>query len=302
MDRILTEFALKSLVVTLSFLSLTGFSEGYPRKKTVAYQSYQANNSQTLKTTVRPAPSPAAQTKFFGNFEVRPAWDTLHGTFNSENSAELGVDLKTWRLSYEQDIDTEATNGTNPHNPILQDSFLRVKFPNLWTNGDTGFTDEFRAYFPVNEEARDHGMVTIIRNGFILTHKISPYVSFTLMEAPMIHAYSDAGAETTSGPVANPIFENRNVVAFDFNLSQTVTFSMPLHFYAKKYRDYRSGAKNNADWAPSLFIWPELRWAANPNLTLGTAYRTNSFFNVDETGTVPGDGGGAFQAIIGVSF
>lgn len=288
MARIQTDFAIKLIVCSLFVFARLGLPEGYPRK-----------SSTELKTTTRQSVPDA---KVFGNLEIRPQWDTLKGSFNSENWAELGLDFKKWKLSYSQDIDTQSTLDSSPSAPIIQDGHIKLKVPNAWTNGDTSFTEEFRAYLPTNTERRDAGMVTMFRNYFTLSQTFSKYVSFAFTEAPIIHVYSDSGVTTTKGAAANPIFENRAILEFDFNLSKTVSFAMPLHFYTTKYRDYMVTAKQNASWEPSLFIWPELRWAINPNFTLGTAYRTNSFFNVDETGTVPGDGGGVFQAIMAVSF
>lgn len=212
------------------------------------------------------------------------------------------MDLGAWRLSYNQDIDTQSTQAETPHAPIIQNGHLKVRLPNVWASGATSFTEEFRGYFPTSTLSRDAGMVTELRNYFSFTHKISPSVSFSLSEVPMLHVYNDAGYTSAQGTFANPIFENRGILSFDFQLSPTVSFSMPLHFYVRKFRDYLASAANNAEWQPLLFLWPELRWSLTPNFTLGTAYRTNSLFTVDETGTVPGEGGGAFQGIVGLSF
>lgn len=290
-----------SFFLCLLTIPLVGTAQGYPRRRNVSYPFY-SNSNTTLKTTARPLPSPS---KLFGALELRPSWDTLRGTFNSENSAQLGLNLNTWQVSYNQDIDTTASGAQTPdvaHSPIIQDGHLKVVVPNLWTDGTTSFTNEFRGYFPTNSQRRDAGMMTALRNYFIFTHRFSPTVSFSFIEAPILHVYSEAGTDSPTGSSANPVFENRNIVSFNMNLGPTVTLSLPLHFYATKHRDYKPTAANNAEWTPAFFAWPELRWAVSSNLTLGTAYRTNSFFKVVETGTVPGDGGGAFQGILAVGF
>lgn len=249
---------------------------------------------------MRPAPAP--QSKTFGGMELRPGVETSEGAFASENSLWLGMSFPSMSLSYNQDIDTAASNTEDSGTPIVQDGHVKFKFDNIWTDGRTGFHDELRVYAPTNSAKRDKGMVTAIRNYFKLTHKVSPYATMFFAEVPILHLYSDAGAITPEGAAANPSFENRMIFGFDFAVNDHVTFSIPIHFYTTKYRDFAEGAKLNDEWDPSLFFWPEINWRVNGGpVNLGIAYRSNNLTKVTTEGT-SSDFNGVFQGIFGVSF
>jgi hypothetical protein len=214
----------------------------------------------------------------------------------------LGMKFRTWSLNYNQDIDTAASNTPDSGKAVIGDGHVKAKFDDIWTDGKTGFGYELRVYAPTNEAKRDAGMVTAVRNYFKLSHKISPVVTLGFAEVPIFHFYSDAGVAGATGPGANPSFENRMILGLDFALSELVTFSLPLHFYTTKYRDYVAGASNNDSWSPNLFFWPEFnfRFTGSP-IYLGVAYRSNNLTKVDDKGTTS-DFNGVFQGVLGVTF
>jgi len=219
------------------------------------------------------------QASAFGSIDLAPSWNLEADSFHTENSAELGVQINpNTKLSYVQYVDTNLHDPENPDrglDPTLNDGFLKAKFMNLWVSKDelTSFDYEPRIYFPIHKPKREAGMITIIRNNFKVKRKLSKGATFSVIETPILHIYNKAGHEDT----ANRIFENRVQLGFDVDLSSKWSLSLPLQFFASKYRDFEPQATLNGEWDYFLGIYPELSYAVSSSLSLGIAYYSKNF-------------------------
>lgn len=138
-----------------------------------------------------------------------------------------------------------------------------------------------RIYLPTADYDQAAGMLTLVRNYVTLTKKVSDKISVTLIEMPILEAYSRAGTVTATGASANSIFENRVYLIGDFKLSSKFSLSVPLMFHQTRFADFQAGAKNNASWALLLWSYPELTYALTDNTSLGFAYYSGNLLEED---------------------
>lgn len=265
----------------------------------------RARTSRTSLHAKKEEPS----ANLFGNLEVRPSISTTDGTFTSENCGELGIAFSpTKKLSYVQEVESEDQKGTQ--HPYLADGWFRLRLNELWKDKESGvtFSDQVRVYLPTLAAKKDAGMIFSLRNYFIFSYSSAPF-SFTFMEVPVVHFYSDGGSLDSKGKdVANPLFENRVILGPKFQISKSLSLEVLTHFYLRKYQDYAVGAKNNDLFLPDLWMNPELTYSATDNFYLGVGYRTNNFLSrvteTEDTSYSLADdfGHGVFQFIAGISF
>lgn len=244
---------------------------------------------------------------------VRPTWFQNEPTFHLENTAEIGFKIGDHTtLSYAQDFNSnespagrlsEAGNFT----PVLQDGFLRMRFKNIRKSDDGLFTfsDQLRVYLPTAATKRDAGMLTAIRNYFVLNRSITPSFDFTFYECPILHVYDRDGAKNAKGDkVANPIFENRIILEAGLKPWSNVSIGIPLNFYLTRYRNFGDDAKLSGEWEPTLTFSPNVEWEIVPLVTLGFWYETGSLTQKTDFGVQWSDGqkSGYYQGYVRLAF
>jgi hypothetical protein len=237
---------------------------------------------------------------------MRPTLGTRKGNIGTENSYELSwwVNPKE-RVSFGESVFT-VPGPDKSQSLSMGDGFLRYQWREFKKNEVTGLTTtaEVRANLPLSKASRDAGVITAIRSTFILAMPITPTTRFEFRETPIIYFFKGPGHESSSGPVAHPMVENRISIGPVFTLSPTLTLSTPLNFSLIKYNTYSAGASHNKELLPDLSFYPELDWQANSHLYLGLAYRTEAFIIRDQIGMVLNNtaGNGSMQFVLGLSF
>jgi len=223
-----------------------------------------------------------AQNKFqkiFGVLDVRPS-AVLKGedTFRFENSAEVGYQLNPkFQVLYHQDFTM------NLYNPATQSGVQGVGlqamdgfidwFREAWMesqDGSISLSYEGRLYVPLAATRRDAGMITALRNYFILGKKLSNGVSVNLIEAPILHFYD----QPSYLGKANPAFENRLGIQLAYKFQEKWSFSLPLLWSATQLRTVSQSTGSRLDH----FVWinPEISYAADSHYTLGLGYYDNT--------------------------
>jgi hypothetical protein len=240
---------------------------------------------------------------------LRPTWYQSEPTFEMQNTVELGIKFNSkFALSYVQDFSTNVSKTgdlaqAGDFTPVWYDGFLRLNFSKVSESDDKlfSYSDQVRVYFPTNDEKRDAGMLTILRNYFVFDRTISKSLNFTFYEVPILHIYDRAGSTNAAGkPVANPILENRIILEPSVKLSSSVTLGLPLNFTVVKFRDFQEKAEKNAEWVPSLTFSPWIEWQISDPLLLGFYYETASVADKTDGGLVWTDGqkSGYYQAYL----
>lgn len=241
-----------------------------------------------------------------GIFEVRPTLATRKGNFSTENFYEVSWWLKPdKRLSFGESFFT-APGPNKSHAVSMGDGFLRYQARDVKKNEVTGMTVslDVRANLPLSQVSRDAGMLTALRSTVLIMMPITETVRFEFRNTPILYFFKAAGHESSSGPVAHPVAENRTSLGPVINLSQSVVLMAPLNFSLMKYRYYRPGASHEGELQPDLSFSPEVDWTVNPNLYLGLAFRTESLMMRDQMGMILSNtaGSGYLQFVMGLSF
>jgi hypothetical protein len=233
--------------------------------------------------------------KFVGVLDVRPT-ASLKGqdSFRFENSVEIGYQFSpVFSLVYHQDFWTNLYNstlagGSDGIGLQPQDGFFDWYRDRVLESSDKtlSLSYEGRLFVPTMASRQQAGMITALRTYFILGKKLGETVSLNLVEAPIIHAYSQA----SHGGKANPLIENRIGLQVSFNLSKELSFTIPLSWSATKMR---SAPGNKSSNAVEHFVWvnPELSYAVNSNYSFGMGYYdTTSLISSDLSSFQIGEG------------
>ncbi|NBV50034.1 hypothetical protein EBR78_02300 [bacterium] len=241
-----------------------------------------------------------------GIFEVRPTLATRKGSLGTENFYEISWWLKPdKRLSFGENFFT-APAPNKSQSVSMGDGFLRYQARDVKKNEVTGMTVsvDVRANLPLSQASRDAGMITALRSTVLIAMPITTSVRFEFRNTPILYFFKAAGHESSAGPVAHPVVENRTSLGPVINLSQSVVLMAPLNFSLMKYRKYRPGASHEGELQPDLSFSPEVDWTINPNLYLGLAFRTESLMMRDQIGMILSNtaGSGYLQFVMGLSF
>jgi len=241
-----------------------------------------------------------------GIFEVRPTLATRKGNLSTENFYEVSWWLKSdKRLSFGESFFT-APGPNKSHSVSMGDGFLRYQARDVKKDEVTGMTVsvDVRANLPLSQASRDAGMLTALRSTVLIMMPITENVRFEFRNTPILYLFKAAGHESSSGPVAHPVAENRTSLGPVINLSQSVVLMAPLNFSLMKYRHYRPGASHEGELQPDLSFSPEVDWTVNPNLYLGVAFRTEGLMMRDQMGMILSNtvGSGYLQFVMGLSF
>lgn len=214
--------------------------------------------------------------KFVGTVDIRPS-DVFKDTdsFRMENSVSLGYRFPSrFQVLYQQELWSNLSSSPSlPGGPqgsiFARDGFFSMTSDKFWKSEDESWfaTYEGRAYLPTFSVRRDAGMLTAIRNYFTLGKKLSPLVTVTVTEAPIVHIFS----QNAFNGKANPIFESRFQLKATVNLTSQLTFGLPLIWQRTKMRE-SLGASKSGIWDNYIWINPELFYAIDSHYTVGMAY------------------------------
>lgn len=252
-----------------------------------------SNDLQTLKTIQQK--SETESQGLIGIVDLRPTGSFKgQDSFRFENSVDLGYQITpTFQVLYHQDFwanlyNSNLLGGPEGFGVVAQDGFLNWFQERVTENrsGSVALHYEGRLYAPTAASRREAGMITALRNYLILETKLNDVVTLNLVEAPILHAYSQA----SSGGEANPIFENRVGVHVRLNLSEKVRLNIPLNWAATKKR-VAPGNLYSDQIRHFMWINPELSYRATENYTVGVGYYdTTSLINSDFTAFQIGEG------------
>lgn len=233
--------------------------------------------------------------KWLGVLDFRPT-ASLKGqdSFRFENSAELGYQFSpSFSVAYHQDFWTNLYNsslvgGSEGLGLKAQDGFFDWYRDRVLESSDKtlSLSYEGRLILPVMSSRREAGLLSALRTYFIIGKKFSEFVTVNLIEAPIIHAYS----QSSHNGKANPLFENRVSLQVALNLSKNLGFSLPLSWSATKMRKAPGASSSDA---MDHFVWinPELTYSVDSNYSVGMGYYdTTSLIRSDFTAFQIGEG------------
>ncbi len=234
----------------------------------------------------------APTSKAVAGVDIRPSWDPATGVLRSEDSVELGYQFRPGRqVTYVQAFNTHLTTPGSEQRfgSKLDRGYIRTSLSKLAEDASLGLSLSYqnRIYLPTADYDQAAGMITLVRNYVTLTKVISDRVSVSLVEMPILQAYSRAGTVGATGASANSIFENRVYLIGYFKLSSKFSLSVPLMFHQTRYADFQAGAKNNAAWTLFLWTYPELTYSLTDTTSLGLAYYSGDLLKAEgwKTGT-----------------
>lgn len=234
---------------------------------------------------VAPVSKPA---KWIAGIEIRPSFVIPGDEYNTQNYAQMGYQLGSGaQFVFRQEFRTNLYNpklapGGDGMHLSTDDAFFRARVNDVYAlTGSLSLNYEGRLYLPTNAQKRDAGMITAMRNYARFRAKLSPTLSLFVEEIPILHAYSQPGAIVRGKAEANPIVENRVVLAAEWVFASQWKLFFPLTMRSTRYRDYAPKAKHNDAWAHKLYFWPEVVYALSPTLSLGAAFMTESLVKAD---------------------
>ncbi len=260
----------RNLLATLALLAASGGAVG-----------------DTAPSVVAAVPAPVAPaSSLIGVLDLRPSYLPGVGGGYSENLLEVGYKFNsTYSVSYAQFFNTNIYDPTTGPDEggvrlTLPGSFIRTRANKVLQSGDFNLGLQNRLYLPLASAERDNGKITSIRQYFSFNQKVSETLSFTASVIPIAHVYSRAVGVKGS---ANPAFENRVYLITNINLSEKLSFSLPLMFHQTKARS-AAGAANSGAW--TFFAWanPELGYQINPNVAVGVGYYSDNLIKADLSG------------------
>lgn len=246
------------------------------------------------------------QGKIIGNIDLRPSLTVTGNKLYTEDTVELGYEFSPGRsVSVVQYFETNlldpAEDGQNGISPTIYDTFLRAKVGKILEDKENGlsFGYQNRTYLPVSENSRAQGMIATFRNYLTVSKTLGSSVKLTLSELPIFPVYSQAGANGK----ANPAFENRIYLIGDIDITEKLSVSIPLLFWATAYRSFDVGAKNNAKVNFMAMIYPEVTYMLTDNVSVGVAYWSGNLVAADLSGFTMREGleSGVVQAVLGAS-
>lgn len=227
--------------------------------------------------------------KIIAGIDVRPSFDPAPGVFRTENALELGYQFAPARsLSYVQFVTTNIhTPGEELGlNPSIDQGYLRGVVGKILTDESNGLSFGYsnRLYVPTASFDRDAGVISSFRNYFNLTKKFNDTVSVTLSEIPIFKLNARGGTGFGETGRANPVFENRVYLTTDIQITDKLSFSMPVMFHQTRFADYRIDAKNNASWKFFVWTYPEITYALTSGTSVGLAYYSANLIQADLSG------------------
>lgn len=251
--------------------------------------STQLKNIEALEKSAQ------GDSKVLAAVDIRPT-ASLKGqdSFRFENWAQLGYAFSpVFQVVYHQDFwmnlyNSQLAGGADGLGLIAQDGYFDWFRDRVFQSQDKTLTLSYegRLYVPTFSSRREAGMITAFRNYLILGKKLNDVVSVTLVEAPIVHAYS----QSAHNGKANPLVENRVTLEVAFNLTSKLNFSLPMAWSATKMR--RAPGQINSDSIQN-FVWinPELSYAVDANYALGVGYYdTTSLIKSDFSAFQVGEG------------
>lgn len=249
----------------------------------------------------------AEPSKLIGAMELRSYFEPSSDKLYTDNYAEVGYKFtKDTSVSYVQFFSTnlyDPSGATSGMNLSFPGGFLRAKINNIYKFDDTlSLSYQPRAYLPLTQADRDAGMVTILRNYFTFTKKVSSNFSVSFVELPMLHVYSKSGTISDGKASANAWFENRFYLIGSLTLTDKLSLSMPLYYHAKLHRGF-GGAENSGKVTHYFYTWPELAYQMNDAAYLSLAYVSGNLIEADFSGFTVGQGlgDGSVQVALGMS-
>jgi len=246
------------------------------------------------------APELKPSAKTGSTLELRPTFHPRTGGFRTENLLELGYyPHPNLKLAYVQAFDTNIYEARHERTVfkklgfILKDAYIRAKLGKIWegAGGQTSFTMQQRLYLPTGMRSNrypsrlNQGLITYSRTYFTLHHIVFPFMEIDFAYAPVFFIYRKSGFTAARKDIANPFFEHLVNPSFDFKVSQSVLFTIPVVFRMTRYRNYTDSAVLNNRWGYNLNVIPELDWELNSQHTLGAAFVTENLLKSDGSGT-----------------
>lgn len=280
------------LVVAVS-LALGSYTFAAPNPPAGASEeSSQSPIVQELQTEVPAAPSGGQIT---GMLELRPSYTTQVGEAHTENLVELGYRFNpNFRAAYQLQLNTNLSNPViqgQGLNPQPQASIFRFTFSNLWKSGDWSLSYEPRFYIPTNATDANSKRYLSMRNYVMLGKRVTDNYSITFIEIPILHWYGARGV----GAVPNKYFENRFYIMNDFTFGN-LTVSFPILWNMPRMLEY---AGKPSTVQHNIWIWPEVSYAVDPNVSVGAALYTSSLVAPDLSDTsFTGEGAGFSQSVL----
>lgn len=250
------------------------------------------------QTTTETIAAPSAVNKITGTLDLRPSVTPNKAEWFTENTANIGYQFtKDTSIRYEHYFNTTLSALGSGLGLTSEGSYAGATFNNLWANKESGWSFGYnpRVYLPTKAGWADAGMMAVTRQYFNFTKKFNDTFTIVFSEVPIVHFYNKSSAVTKSGVVANPAFENRIYVNFQFALAPKWTLEVPI-LLKNIYHSPAAGAKFDNAWETQLVLYyPELDYAVNSNLTLGVSYYSDNLL-----GQSLGDslGGGAAQMVL----
>lgn len=259
-------------------LSATTFAEDAANIAAVG-----ATTAGTSATAVSATPSAS---KIVAGIDIRPSWDPALDVFRTEDAIEMGYQFKPGRsITY---IQTATTNIHTPNeslgvNPMLDVGYLRTGLSRLLNDDSTGlsFGYQNRIYVPTAGYMRDAGQITMIRNYFNISKRVNDSVTVTLTEMPVFHFNSRAGTALTGAGSANASFQNRIYLTTDIQITDNLSFSLPVMFHQTKFANFQLGAKNNNIWNYLVWTYPEITYSLGGGTSVGLAYYSANLVKSD---------------------
>lgn len=288
-----------ALALGLGLVSVTSFAED--SSSTLASPPTAAPAGQSTTVT---AANPEPTSKFFATLDMRAEFYSVAGAWDTSNYTNIGYQFNpnfkmSWYQGFDSNLYSAAKVGsvggplysanTAGLNGVLDQGYLRTKVDNIWKSGQYAFNYESRIYVPTWAFDSQVGNIVRFYNAFKFIDHVSDVVTLTaqVIVSPQVFKYAGT---TLEGP--NPAWENRYYLIADFQISKKWSFTLPVLMYQDKYRDYDvAGFQTNSllgghsgDWGYFLYIWPELDYALNDNLTLGLAYVSGNMALPDLSG------------------
>lgn len=231
-------------------------------------------------------PAAPSAAKIVAGIDIRPSWDPALEVFRTEDAVEMGYQFKPGRsITY---IQTATTNIHTPNeslgmNLLLDVGYLRTGLARLLSDDSTGlsFGYQNRIYVPTAGYMRDAGQFTMIRNYFNLSKRVNDSVTVTLTEMPVFHFNSRAGTALSGAGSANASFQNRIYLTTDIQITDNLSFSLPVMFHQTKFANFQLGANKNNIWNYLVWTYPEITYYLGGGTSVGLAQYSANLVKAD---------------------
>lgn len=272
----------------------------------LAEPSQSISGPESTLTTSAGAPRPGE--KVIAGIELRPSWTSRVGEMHTEDYVQFGYQFNpNFQVFYRQEFTTNLYNPGSAAEGMgvyAYDGTLRTKVLNLATfNRDLALHYEARLWLPTYSVRRNAGMIVGLRQSLRLKQELGPYAAISLEEIAVPHIWSRPGNNSATAPEANPAYENRVYLTVDWKPTSKVKLSVPFILTSIRYRDFQPKARNNDSWGHKVWLYPELTYAVNPNITVGLAYYSDNLVvsNFSDTTIAAGLEKGITQVILNAS-